>query len=64
MDFFNPFGLIFIVLIMIPNIVFALKFKDGFENPWKGKIAKNLEIFEQIGRYGCFAFMLFNIPGT
>ena len=64
MEVFNPFGLIFIVLIMIPNIVFALKFKDGFENPWKSKIAKILEIFEQIGRYGCFAFMIFNIPGT
>ena len=64
MDFFNPFGLIFIILIMIPNIVFALKCKADFENPWKSKMAKVLEIFEQIGRYGCFAFMIFNIPGT
>ena len=62
MDFFNPFGLIFIILIMIPNLVFALKCKEGFENPWKSKMAKILEIFEQIGRYGCFAFMIFNIP--
>ena len=64
MDFFNPFGLIFIILIMIPNIIFALKYTEGFENPWKSKIAKILEFFEQIGRYGCFAFMIFNIPGT
>ena len=64
MEFFNPFGLSFIVLIMIPNIVFALKCKEGFENPWKSKIAKILEIFEQIGRYACFAMMIFNIPGT
>ena len=64
MDFFNPFGPIFIILIMIPNLVFALKCKEGFENHWKSKIAKILEIFEQIGRYGCFAFMIFNIPGT
>ena len=64
MDFFNPFGLIFIILIMIPNLVFALKCKEGFENHWKSKIAKILEIFEQIGRYGCFAFMIFNIPET
>ena len=64
MEFFNPFGLSFIILIMIPNIVFALKCKEGFENPWKSKIAKILEIFEQIGRYGCFAMMIFNIPGT
>ena len=64
MEFFNPFGLFFIILIMIPNIVFALKCKEAFENPWKSKIAKILEIFEQIGRYGCFAMMIFNIPGT
>ena len=64
MEFFNPFGLFFIILIMIPNIVFAIKCKEGFENPWKSKIAKILEIFEQIGRYGCFIFMIFNIPGT
>ena len=64
MEFFNPFGLFFIILIMIPNIVFAIKCKEGFENPWKSKIAKILEIFEQIGRYGCFAMMIFNIPGT
>ena len=64
MEFFNPFGLSFIILIMIPNIVFALKCKEGFENPWKSKIAKILEIFEQIGRYACFAMMIFNIPGT
>ncbi len=64
MEFFNPFGLFFIILIMIPNIVFALKCKEAFENPWKSKIAKIPEIFEQIGRYGCFAMMIFNIPGT
>ena len=64
MEFFNPFGLIFIMLIMIPNIVFALKCKEGFENHWKSKVAKILEICEQIGRYGCFGFMIFNVPGT
>ena len=64
MIFFNPFGLVFIILIMIPNIVFAIKCKEGFENPWKGKLAKAVELFEQIGRYGCFCFMIFNIPGT
>lgn len=64
MEFFTPFGLFFIILIMIPNIVFAIKCKEGFENPWKSKIAKILEIFEQIGRYGCFTMMIFNIPVT
>ena len=30
MEWFNPFGLVFITIIMIPNIVFAIRCKDGF----------------------------------
>lgn len=30
MKWFNVYGLIFILIIMIPNIVFALKCRDGF----------------------------------
>ena len=61
MDWFNLYGLIFIIVIMIPNIVFAVKCKDGFENKWSNK---TVEIFEQIGRYGCFGTMIFNVPFT
>lgn len=61
MEWINIFGLCFIVVIMIPNIIFAIKCKDGFENKWKNK---RVEIFEQIGRFGCFVFMIINIPGT
>lgn len=61
MDWLNFFGLIFIVLIMIPNGVFALKNKHGFKNSF---ISKPLEILETIGRVGCFTFMIINIPGT
>lgn len=61
MEWFNVFGLIFIAVIMLPNIIFAIKCKDGFANKWKNKAA---EIFEQAGRFGCFAFMIINIPGT
>lgn len=61
MEWFNIFGLIFIIIIMIPNIVFAIKCKDGFENKWNNKA---VEILEQIGRFGCFGFMILNIPGT
>ena len=61
MEWFNIFGLIFIIIIMIPNIVFAIKCKDGFENKWNNKA---VEILEQIGRFGCFGFMIINIPGT
>lgn len=57
----NIFGLVFMVIIMIPNVIFALKCKDGFENRWKNKA---VEVLEQIGRYGCFAFMVINIPKT
>lgn len=57
----NIFGLVFMVIIMIPNVIFALKCKDGFENRWENKF---VEVLEQIGRYGCFAFMVINIPKT
>ncbi|MBE5875732.1 MAG: hypothetical protein E7290_02450 [Lachnospiraceae bacterium] len=61
MEWFNVFGIFFMVMIMIPNIVYALKCKDGFENNWNNKI---VETIEQIGRFGCFGFMIINIPGT
>ena len=46
---------------MIPNVIFALKCKDGFENQWKNRW---VEAIEQIGRFGCFGFMIIHIPGT
>ena len=61
MEWFNIFGVVFIVVIMIPNIVFAIKNKDGFVNKWRNKA---VELLEQIGRFGCFGFMIINIPGT
>lgn len=61
MGWINIFGLVFMVIIMIPNVIFALKCKDGFENKWENKF---IEALEQIGRYGCFAFMVINITKT
>ncbi len=61
MEWINIFGAIFIVVIMVPNIIYALKCRDGFENKWNNK---GIEIVEQIGRFGCFGFMVVNIPGT
>ena len=61
MDWLNMFGLIFIIVIMIPNIIYAIKCKDGFANKWQNKTVERLE---QIGRFGCFGFMIINIPGT
>ena len=61
MEWFNVFGLIFITSIMIPNIIFAIKCKNDVENCYRNKA---IEVIEQIGRFGCFGFMIFHIPGT
>lgn len=61
MSWFNYYGLIFVALIMIPNIIYAVKNKNSFANNYKNKL---VEVLEQIGRYGCIALMIFNIPYT
>lgn len=61
MSWFNYIGLIIIAVIMIPNVVFAMTNKDGFENKYKNK---SVETLEQIGRFACFILMIFNIPYT
>ena len=61
MEWLNLYGLIFIFVIMIPNIIFAVRCKDGFFNKWNNKL---VEVIEQIGRFFCFGFMIVNIPGT
>ena len=55
----NVFGLIVVAVLLIPNVVFAAKCKDGFENKWHNKA---VEALEQVGRFGCMAFMIVNIP--
>ena len=55
MDWINIYGFVFMLFIMITNIIFTLKNKDGFQNLWNNKI---IEVFEQIGRFGCFGFMI------
>lgn len=59
MSFVNIFGLAVIATIMVPNFIFAAAHKDGFENLYKNRTA---EFLEQVGRFGCFAFMILNIP--
>lgn len=61
MGWLNVFGLAFMAVIMLPNIVFALRCRDGFENRWHSKA---VEVMEQIGRFGCFGFMVIRLPGT
>ena len=59
MELFNFYGFIIILVIMIPNIVFMLKNKNGFENKYSNI---KVEILEQIGRFACFLLMIINIP--
>lgn len=61
MEWLNIFGLVLMVIIMVPNIIYSIKCKDSFENKWNSKV---VEFVEQIGRFGCFGFMIINIPGT
>ena len=37
MNWINPYGLFFMAVILIPNIVFAVKCPQGFENTWENK---------------------------
>ncbi len=60
MNWINVYGLVFMLAIMIPNIIFRLKNQDGFQNLWNNRL---VEILEQIGRFGCLGFMVFIIPG-
>lgn len=61
MNLFNYYGLIIVALIMIPNIVYGITNKNAIVNTYKNKTAIMLE---QIGRYACLLFMVFNIPYT
>ena len=59
MSWFNFIGLIFVAVILIPNIIFAAKNKDGFQKFYQNKF---VEFFEQIGRFGCFITMFLTPP--
>lgn len=61
MSWLNVFGLGFLIVILIPNIIFALKCPQGFANLWHNRWVERIE---QLGRFGCMAFMAVNIPGT
>ena len=51
----NVFGTIIVVLMLVPNVVYALK-NRGEENRCTNRW---MNLLEQIGRYGCIAFMWF-----
>lgn len=54
MNWVDPVGLIFVTTLLVPNIIFAVFHKDGFENKFRNKA---VEMLEQIGRFGSFITM-------
>lgn len=54
MEWFNLTGLIFVVVLLIPNMIYAVTNKDGFTGEFHNKL---IETGEQIGRFGCFILM-------
>ena len=60
MGWFNYVGLIIIVLIMVPNVVYALKHRSqGNTN-----VPTYVVVLENLGRYASMFFLVFNIPNT
>lgn len=53
----NSFGLIIMALLLVPNIVWALRHKNA-TNQCRSKL---MNLLEQIGRYGSMLLMVFNI---
>ena len=53
----NIFGLCIVIAILIPNIIYACKFR-GAENKCTNKV---MNILEQIGRYGCMLLLVLSI---
>ena len=50
----NPLGIAIILLMMVPNVIFALRHRD-MENKCKNRL---INLLEQIGRYGCLILMI------
>lgn len=57
-NWINLFGLITILLILLPNITYAIKFRG---KEMKCNCCRSMYILEQIGRYGSMFLMTFNI---
>lgn len=54
MKYLNLFGLAVVILLLVPNVIFMMKVKDGFVNKWNNRA---VGILEQVGRFGCFISM-------
>lgn len=56
----NPFGLVFMTAMLIPNAIFAIRCREGFSGPYH---CRTVELLEQAGRFGCMALMILKGPG-
>ena len=56
----NIFGLCIVIAILIPNIIYAIKFRD-VKNKCANKI---MNVIEQIGRYACMLLMILHVGKT
>lgn len=61
MGWFNYYGLIIFIILMIPNIIYSIYHKDGYVNSYDNKIVL---FIEKIGRIGSMIFLIFNFPTT
>ena len=53
--YLNYWGLIFVIVILIPNIVFAITCKDGFENRYQNKLVESLSRLRGLAAFSaCF----------
>lgn len=57
MGWINWFGFILLVLLFVPNVIWALRYRSE-ANKCTNKL---MNLIEQIGRYGCMFLMAFNI---
>ena len=56
-EWLDYFGLVFVVLLLIPNIFVKIESRQAQES-------RALAVTEQIGRYACIVLMIFRVPGT
>lgn len=59
MSWFNGFGLLLLVLLLVPNFFFAFSHQEGFANAVRNP---RMEAWEQVGRFGSFLCMFLRIP--
>ena len=57
MGWFNIYGMVYIILLLIPNIIYAVKNKEA-SNKCTNKF---MNMLEQVGRYGCMFFMMIHV---